>query len=171
MFDKPMSEIIWCYTIAQNWMTALIPRVKFHQGLIPLDQVRNGALLVIDDLMESLGKADTKIATQISHHREISVIYITQNLFYKGAAHRDLSLNANYITLFKNPRDKQQASILARQIYPRKTDFFMKAFEDATSPPHGYLVISLRQSTPEVLRLTSQIFPLEKLAVYIPSSG
>ena len=31
---------------------------------------------------------------------------------------RNISLNIHYIILFKNPRDSQQISTLARQMYP-----------------------------------------------------
>ena len=53
---------------------------------------------------------------------------------------RNISLNAHYIVLFNSPRDKQQVSILARQVNPERVQEFMKRYEEATSRPHGYLM-------------------------------
>jgi hypothetical protein len=60
---------------------------------------------------------------------------------------RNISLNAHYIVLFKSPRDKQQISMLARQINPGKVQEFMRSYEDATSRPHGYLMLDLKPTT------------------------
>ena len=38
---------------------------------------------------------------------------------------RNISLNAHYIVLFKSPRDKQQISMLARQVNPGKVQEFI----------------------------------------------
>ena len=51
---------------------------------------------------------------------------------------RYISLNAHYIVLFKSPRDKQQISILARQVNPGRVQEFMKSYEKATSRADGY---------------------------------
>jgi hypothetical protein len=39
---------------------------------------------------------------------------------------RNINLNAHYILLFKSPRDKQQISMLARQVNPAKVQEFMR---------------------------------------------
>ena len=75
-------------------------------------------LIVLDDLMAQSG-GDQRIANLItkgSHHRNLSVIYIVQNIFHQGKETRNISLNTHYIVLFKSPRDKQQILTLARQI-------------------------------------------------------
>ena len=169
MIDPVPNNFFWCYSLPQPWMSQTADKITFHKGLIDLDKIPPNSLLVIDDLQNSLSEKDSKIATQTSHHRNINVIYITQNLFYKGKAHRDLSLNANYVVLFKNPRDKMQASALGRQIFPGKADFFQKAYEDATRDPFSYLLIRLRQTDHDSLRLSSKVFPGEKIAFYLPA--
>jgi hypothetical protein len=83
--------------------------------------------------MAQSGK-DKRIAdlfTEGSHHRNLSIIYIVQNIFHQGKEMRNISLNAHYIVLFKSPREKQQISILARQINPGKVQEFMRSYEDA----------------------------------------
>ena len=96
------------------------------------------------------GKCDQRIAdlfTKGSHHKNISNVYLTQNVFPQGRACRDIALNTQYLVLFDNPIDRQQLATLARRIYPSTSAMFMKRFEEATSRPYGYLVIDLKSST------------------------
>ena len=107
-------------------------------------------------------KCDQRIAdlfTKGSHHRNISIVYLTQNLFPQGKACRDIALNTTqYLVLFNNPIDRQKVATLARRIYPSTSAIFMKRFEQATSRPYGYLVVDLKSSTPEQDRLHTDIF-------------
>lgn len=91
-------------------------------------------LLVMDDQMLSATKSDelSKLFVQGAHHRNLSIIFIVQNIFDHGKAMRTTSINSNYIVLFKNPRDKLQPAMLARQIFPAKSKSFVAAYSDAT---------------------------------------
>ncbi|KAL6417089.1 hypothetical protein ACFW04_012981 [Cataglyphis niger] len=107
--------------------------------------------------------------TKGSHHKNLSVILISQNLFHQGRGQRDISLNANYIVVFKNPRDRAQIRHLARQVYPDDPKFMEEAYYDATSRPHGYLLLDLKQSTLDEYRFRTCIFPDDTLHyAYIP---
>ena len=68
-------------------------------------------------------------------------------------------LTAQYMVLFKNPRDNTHVINLAKQMYPGRVKYMPEAFRDATFVPHGYLFVNLKQSTPEYLRLRSNILP------------
>ena len=106
-------------------------------------------------------KCDQRIAdlfTKGSHHRNISIEYLTQNMFPQGKACRDIALNTQYLKLFNYPIDRQQVATLARRIYSSTSAMFMKRFEEATSRPYGYLVIDLKSSTSEQDRLQTDIF-------------
>ena len=46
---------------------------------------------------------------------------------------RTISLNSQYIVVFKNPRDVSQMTTLAKQMYPGRVKFVQEAFADATS--------------------------------------
>ena len=91
-----------------------MPGIEFIQG-IPEDidepdylNVSQRNLIVLDDLMAQSGE-DKRIAdvfTKESHHRNLSVIYIVQNIFHQRKEMRNISLNAHYIVLFKSPRDR-----------------------------------------------------------------
>ena len=127
-------------------------------------------LIVLDDKMSNIGNSGllSKLFTEGSHHRNLSVIYIVQNLFDKGKSHRSVSLNAQYLVLFKNPRDCAQVQCLARQMYPNKTKFLVDSFTDATKEPYGYLTIDLRPETDDSVRVRTKVFKGEICEVYQP---
>ena len=77
-----------------------------YDGLNP--KVRN--LLVLDDQMDSMGdkRALAKLFTQGSHHRNLTVIFIVQNVYHKGRAMRDAMVNSQYRVYFENQADKLQ---------------------------------------------------------------
>jgi hypothetical protein len=78
-----------------------------------------------------------------------------------------MSLNAHYIVLFKNPRDANQVSTLARQMYPGRSKFLLEAFRDTTEKPYGYLLIDLKPD--EKYRIRTNIFSDDdKHLVYVP---
>ena len=95
------------------------------------------------------GRSDADLVTKGSHHRNFLVICIVQNIFHQRKEMRNISLNAHYIALFKSLRDKQQISILARQINPEGVQEFIKSYKKATNRPPGYLLL---QSWTEVIR-------------------
>jgi hypothetical protein len=104
-------------------------------------------LIILDDLLtETYSKDVSVLFTKGSHHRNISVILIAQNLFHQGRNARDI-LNAKYLGLLKNVRDKNQFTYLARQLFPEDSDGLYKAYLDATQRPHGYLLLDLSQDT------------------------
>ncbi|MGL4696030.1 hypothetical protein [Enterococcus larvae] len=71
-------------------------------------------LLVIDDLMDhaSSNHEFARLFMQYIHHKSISVLFLIQNLYFQGKGTRTISLNASYLIIFKNPRDKHQISFL-----------------------------------------------------------
>ena len=71
--------------------------------------------------------------------------------------------------IFKNPRDKSQVNVLARQMFPYKYNFFLEAFADAVeSKNYSYLFVDLKQSTLEKNRIQSGILPTEQRIIYTP---
>ena len=51
--------------------------------------------------------------------------------------------------------------MLARQINPGRVQEFMRSYEDATSRPHGYLMLDLKQTTDDQKRLKTNVLPGE----------
>lgn len=163
---QPMpNNVIWCYGEHQEKLRELPENVRLTEGLSGLDMIdpskRN--LLILDDLMHEVGNMQeiAELFTKGSHHRNLSVIIIVQNLFHQGKIMRTISLNAHYMILFKNPRDASQVRYLAAQLFPGKSSFLTDAYKQATSRAHGYLLLDLTQSTPDHQRVLSHILPSE----------
>ena len=68
-------------------------------------------MIVVDDHMSDVNQLVADIFTKFSHHRNISVLHLTQNLFDKNKYARTISLNSHYLVLFKNCRDAGQFAV------------------------------------------------------------
>ena len=123
--------------------------------------------MIVDDLMSETNQLVADIFTKLSHHRNISILYLSQNVFDKNKYVRTITLNAHYLVLFKNPRDAGQFAILARQMYPNTSKFAMEAYADATKVPYGYILVDLKPDQDEQCRLRTNIFPGEMQYVYV----
>ena len=151
-------------------MLVAMPHIEFVKGIPKaLEQdsyfnVNTRNLIVFDDQMidASKDKRIVNLFTRGSHHRNLSVIYIVQNLFHQGKGSRSISLNSHYLVLFKNPRDKLQILTLANQMYPGQTDFFLNQYEEAVKRPFGYLLIDLKTTTQDNCRLRTNVLPSEE---------
>lgn len=166
MISPPISNIVYSYSEWQDDF-ATLKSVKFVEGIVPMSYCKDNTLLIIDDQMNDVGKHIADIFTKGSHHRNISVIFIVQNLFHQNKYMRTITLNAHYIVLFKSPRDKSSVNVLASQMYPGNVLFFKQVYADATKNPYSYLLIDLKQNTPDCLRLRTDIFPGDQTHVYV----
>ena len=99
--------------------------------------------------------------TRGSHHHNLSVIYIVQNLFHQGKGSRSISLNSHYLVLFKNSWDKLEILTLAKQMYSGQTNFFLNQYEEAVKRPFGYLLVDLKSTTQDNYRLRTNVLPSE----------
>src|SRR6185436_11981572 len=162
----PPQKILWCYDTYQDMFESLQGMVEFHEGIPDGEMLNRGTVLILDDLMHEAGERVEKIFTNYSHHRDVSVMFLTQNIFFKKT--RTISLNTHYLVLFKNPRDATQITYLTRQMFPNNSKFMIEAFKDATMHAYTYLVVDLKPDTEECLRLRSGIFPGEPNYVCIP---
>ena len=149
---------------------ATIPNIEFVRG-IPSDlehasyfDIRQRNLMVIDDQMADAGedKRIVNLFTRGSHHRNLSIIYIVQNVFHQRKGSRSISLNSHYLVLFKNPRDKLPVLTLAKQMYPRHTDFIINHYEQAVQRHFGYLLVHLKTTTQDNCRLRTNVVPGEE---------
>ena len=116
--------ILWWFSeqtsISRESLNELKPIIGYHEG-VPIDikKPRAQACLFIlhdplNDVYSSRNVCD--LFTKSSHHRNISFILITQNIFHQDRHYRDISLNARYLLLLKNVRDRSQFYRLAQQV-------------------------------------------------------
>jgi hypothetical protein len=137
--------------------------ITFGKGVPEFDNPENvPTLRVLDDLMDTAYSTKvSQLFTKGSHHRNISLVLITQNFFHRGPSARDISLNCKYTTVFKNTIDKTQIVNLARQVYPENISSFHKTYLDVCKDPHTYLFLDLTIPINDRLRFRTKIFPGE----------
>lgn len=163
--NHSLLNVIWCYGQWQDGYNKQIDRVKvnYFEGLCDEDYLvrHKPHLVVVDDLMSEVA-ADKRMAdlfTKVSHHENISVIFIVQNIFFQAKFMRTISINTHYFFLLKNPRDRSQIMAFGRQLYPNDSKFFIESYDDATKEPFSYLLVDVSPRTPDKLRLRSNIIP------------
>lgn len=121
--NQLFQNIVWCYDEMQPLYN--LKNVTYTQGIPDLSMFdgKQAQLLIIDDLMRESDGRIVDIFTKGSHHRNLSVFYITQNLFHQGKGQRDISLNANYIIYFKNPPRQNTNTIFGETGLSGKLNF------------------------------------------------
>lgn len=175
--------IVWFYGAPQpNVFVELTDALRTHRQRIefvhdlPTDgsklqdvigEYSGRKLIVLDDLMEKASnRADVAALFTHGRHEDVSVIFLTQNLFHKSKYSRDISLNTDFMVLFKNPRDASMITHLGAQM--GNAEFLKQAFRDATKDPFTHLMVDLRSQTPEALRYRSNVLD-ETQIVYQPN--
>lgn len=180
MFERPVVSILYCYGVYQPLYNTLknnqnVSPIEFKEGLPTKDDIDKLTyddkfhVIVIDDLMEKVVKniEMQDLVLQYCHHRNISVVLISQNIFQTGRYSRNISLNVHNMVLFSNKRDESQVNGLARQFYPLEWKKFVKSYREVTEKPHAYLLVDCTPSHPRLLQLRTNIFPPERCIVHV----
>ncbi len=169
LFSTDFKKILYFYSEYQETFSKMknkITNIHFIKGLPdkpPINDTKkeNGHILIVfDDLMNesSHNTVLLDLFTRGSHHNFISCILMSQNLFFQGKHFRTISLNAEYIIAWKNPRDMSQIHNLSRQIFPDNSTGIRDVYTQVTeNNPHSYIFIDLKQNTPDNLRVWSDI--------------
>jgi hypothetical protein len=177
LFGVTFRKIIYCYgqskpDFPKEWN--VIYRKGVSSDLLQILNSKDNTLLIIDDCMRMVCKDPfvSDLFTKLSHHLNVTVFVLLQNLFPKGKDSniRDISLNSTYIVLMRNPREISQIQRLGISVYGNRSRFLVDAFNDATrKEPYSYLLVDFSQSLPDFLRVRTSIFPKDKYqSVYIP---
>lgn len=176
MFETDPEHIMYCYAVWQPLFDEMekLPNFTLNQGLPQnIDEWNPQAkhrLIIIDDLMDKVvDSLDMSLLfTQGCHHKNISVIFITQNLYLKGKHSRTISLNTQYIVLFRSLRDVSQISVLGKQLFPGKAKLLTQVYEDVMKQPYAYLIIDNSPHGDPRYRLRTHIFEDENPTIYVP---
>ncbi|KAL9984691.1 hypothetical protein ACROYT_G007017 [Oculina patagonica] len=116
-------------------------------------------VMVLDDLMEEEGndKRVLDLFTKLSHHRNITVLYLCQDMFPPGKYAKSISRNAHYIVAFKNPRDQLGMRNLLLQAFPSRWQDVMDVYTKTTERPFGYMVLDLHPASGDDRRIFSHL--------------
>jgi hypothetical protein len=161
-------NIVWCQS--ENKAPRRLIDVLFVKGVSDFETPESiPTLIVLEVLMDSAYSTQVSdLFTKGSHHRNISLILITQNLFHQGPSSHGISLYTKYTVTFKNPRDKTQIVHLARQVYPENMSRFHKTYLDVCKDPHTYFYLDLTQSINDLFRFRTKIFQDEITEMFTP---
>jgi hypothetical protein len=172
--QPPIERVIYCYNAYQDLFTQLQ-----RESPVPIEMVNTlegvdskagvPTLLIVDDQMNvpEVEKTVADFFIKDSHHGNMSIIYMVQNVFHTSKYHRTISLNAHYIWLGKNPRSADQILHLAMQTFPKQHHFLREAYQDATAEPYGYLFLDFKQTTPDAYRVKTSVLEEDHI-VYVP---
>ena len=154
-------NIYYMYNIEQDfmcrWNETEEQKITFIHGL-GVEQMNTSepSLLVIDDLLLSTNKEVVEMFILGSHHKQISLFYLTQNLFPNCNMNRTMSNNAHYYVLFHNQRNFRQIHTLAHQIYVgRDVQRITNAYKRASKQERGFVVLSFAQGLPEEITVVT----------------
>lgn len=163
-FNTPLKKVYWLYGSDEGEkgdtgkMLHAIKNIELIRGFPKgwMNLANRHDVIVIDDLfVESSKEKDlTNLFIRTARHRDIFVIFLTQNLFYNGS--RSRNINTHYLVLFKNPRD----SLLIRTLsYQMGIPDLKDMFQDATDKkPYGYLFFDFTQECPDDVRIRTNLF-------------
>jgi hypothetical protein len=151
--EDPPDKILYCYGIYQGLyreMEQSIPGITFLEGLPSNSEIENFTrdrhhhIIVLDDLMHRvIQDSDMELLfTQGCHHRKISVVFITQNVFPKGTKFRTIALNTTITEVYL---DSMQLS-------------------------YGYLVIDMAVHVEDDCRLRNRVFSDQDPIIYLPKT-
>lgn len=103
---------------------------------------------------EGSDKRVLDLFTKDSHHRGITTIYLTQDLFPPG---KTINRNAHYMVAFKNPQDQTGIQTVLLQAFPDRWREILDLFKKTTSRPFGYLMLDLHPASNDQYRLWSHL--------------
>lgn len=175
LIDPFPTRIIWVYSEWQDdydMVRANLPHIEFIEGwredIYTSIQPDERNLLILDDQMDEAGDSKTlaKLFTKGSHHRNLTIIYLVQNVFNQTKSQRTVSLNSHYNVVFRNKRDTSQFRTLAYQMCPENGRWLLDVFNYCTRRPHGYLILDLHPTTDEEDSVLTNIFIGERLTFY-----
>ena len=143
MISPYPERIVWLYKrwqpLYDDIRRTVHPQVEFIKG-IPLDLeqdsfihpgIRN--LVILADLMSTSAKDPriNELFTEGSHHRNLSIIAINQNLYFnKDPTQRR---NCHYLVIFKNPNRSTTSHEFSASDVPRKAASFVASFPSSDS--------------------------------------
>ena len=121
-FSSPFDKIIYCYPDYLDEPPMIFDQiVENRPGTCDLhyfSTIPQNSLIIYDDLMSECGKSDDvmKLFSVIARKRNLSVIFIVQNIYDSNKQFRNIRLNATGFLLFNFYADKDVNKRLLRDL-------------------------------------------------------
>lgn len=166
LFDRKVGQILYIYSV---WSPLFQEMLDFHGDKIQFlkelpeenylrewrAQSKDLAILILDDQLDKLSISSMTLATTLVHHMDMVFFMISQSLFFQNKHYRTLSLNLHYMLIARLRRDKSQIMVLARQVCPAQSKFFLDAYYQATEGNYNFFRIDVHPKSHSYLTLSS----------------
>lgn len=158
-------KIFYFYKVKQPFMDTFHKeftniKVEFIEGL-PNDELDNGeCVAVLDDLLLENQKKASELFIFKSHHLNITVFFLTQNLYPKNDHIRLMTLNAHYMVLFADMRSQRQINSLANQLFASNKSRLTEAYNMAINTRFGFVVLNFLKEVPRELTVLTHFWDL-----------
>jgi len=106
-FSTPFDKILYCYPdYLDEIPTDFDQIVEYQPGLLDLQyftKIPKNSLIILDDMMSECGQSDEimKLFSVVARKRNLSIIFIVQNVYDKSKQFRNIRMNATGFALFK----------------------------------------------------------------------
>lgn len=166
---EPFPEKI-TYFYGSAWQTGIFDFLQsehhvhfvrgFDESIVNETDPSKPSLVICDDLV--LEMKDSEAAANMfmrgSHHLNMSIILLEQNLFPKGRQSVSMKTNTQYLVIFKSPADSLAVATISKQMFPQNRGrFLIDSYTDCTKQPYTYLIVDSKQATPDTVRLVTNI--------------
>ena len=174
MFMQPVSSILYCYSVYQDFFSKMcqdsniLCPIEFNKGLPSIENINaldDGQfhMIILDDLMEKIVQSvDMRdLFTMYCHHKNITIIMVSQNPFLKGKHLHMISINTHIHVLFRNKRDESQINHLVHQLFCKGSmrKNFLQVADEELVMDYGYLVMDCTPNMPHDVQVHTNIFP------------
>ena len=163
MFEKPITEVVWLYhkraydeDLVKQLTEELNVPIRFIEGF-PAKAISEGTLfesnnsaaklLVLDDIVVAALRSHrdlfTELFTVMSHHNNICIIGILQNLHADTAGQRQIMnniiRNLSYVVLFPDRRNLSALKQIARTYFNGEEQKLIAPFKELIESKQKYL--------------------------------
>ena len=164
-------KIIWCYGQKSAFHKTINKRLKtnvlLHEGIPDqtfldknIKQTSNTGI-VFDDLQQTITRSKDMLEMVLnrSHHEHLTIFIMLQNAFASGTTRVDLTRNGHYCVTFRSGLDQTLQKMVFNRFRPGFGDVLMSIMNDLQKEmTHPYLLLDGFPTTPEILRVRTQIF-------------
>ena len=163
VFNPPPERCIFVCDSRQPSFQEFEPAVEFVDSLENVQFDHRPSILALDDLMTRVSDHICEWFTK-GRHRNVSVIFLTQNVFHEDKRLRTINTNAHHFVFMRSPRAPMQIATLGRQVFGvGKGGVLQRIYEEATrGKPYSYLWLDLSPHTDERARVKSQFLPSDR---------
>ena len=170
--------------VAEKNETSSLKEIKFidcNNGIPTVGDLRKNfgyqTLLILDDLMINAANATNSgsaaenmknlnnFVCRDSHHHDMSVIFVCQDIGYKDGVLKTLRKNTHYHVVFVNHNDYSTFSIITHN--KKISDAtFKRVYDDVKEDKHGYVVFDGKNDSYANCRIRTGVFPQDNTYVY-----